>query len=260
MHKITTAMLDYDRTISPNDHMAFSGQEAYFRVTDSGVECILRGVESGGIKPDDVRAVLDFGCGYGRIYRALPRIFPTATWTALELIASAARYCAETFGGEHVVSHEDLDKVIMRRKYDVVWVGSVFTHLPMHRWTGLLGFLAKNTNPGGVAIFTAHGECSLKFFETHVLKTTAHVMNPAVFSAITEALPRTGFAFAPKEPMDFDHGSKIGMNVTRGEYGFAFNTEAWLRDFIATQPHWELVSYRPAAWAGNHDVVTLLRA
>lgn len=251
--------MDYDRTISPDDHMAFSGEEAYFRVTDSGAECILHGVKSVGLHLTNIRSVLDFGSGYGRVYRALPRMFPSAVCTAMELIAAAARFCAETFGGDYVVSSENLDHVAMPRQYDVVWVGSVFTHLPQHRWVGLMSFLARITSPGGVVVFTVHGEKSLHVFETHILSSMSHVMTESDFRKVQSDLPQKGFCYVPKQAADLAHGVKIGMNITPGEYGFSFNTESWVRGFIQTLPEWELVSHCPAAWANNHDVVTVQR-
>lgn len=251
--------MNYDRTISPEDHMAFSGSDAYFRVTDSGAECILRGTEDAGLDRFEVGAVLDFGSGYGRVYRALPTLFPVAKCTALELIAPAARYCAETFGGDAVQSYEDLDRINLPRLYDVVWVGSVFTHLPEHRWKRLLTFLASNVRSGGVVIFTCHGERSLAHFESHIMPQL-QLLLPEDFARLKSNLPHTGFEYLPAREQTAAHSAKIGMNVTAGEYGFTFNSEQWVQDYISQFPEWDLVSYLPAAWAGNHDVVTLRRS
>jgi SAM-dependent methyltransferase len=251
--------MHYDLTISPDDHMAFSGTDAYFHVTDSGAECIASGLADAGLDRTKVAAVLDFGCGYGRVFRALPPMFPNAICTALDLIAPAARFCADSFGGEPVQSFEDLGRIKLSRQNDVVWIGSVFTHLPKHRWASLLSFLSAQTAAGGIVVFTAHGEAAADYFEQGIMPVLPHLVTPEAFARLRRSLPETGFEYLPENQTTLDHSAKIGMKVTAGEYGFTFNTEAWIRAFVARRPEWKLLSYRPAAWAGNHDVITIRR-
>ena len=43
------------------------------------------------------------------------------------------------------------------REVDLVWSGSVFTHLDAPQWVPLLRYIARALAPGGVAVLTTHG-------------------------------------------------------------------------------------------------------
>lgn len=253
-------MRDMNLTISPDDHMMTTPDPvAYFRTSRSALDCVLRGLASAGKVPSDVGAVLDFGSGYGRVYRALAAAFPDAKLTACDLMESASRFCAETFGGDWVKSDEDLAAVKLPRKYDLIWLGSVFTHLPIHRWQSLLGFLADATNQAGVVVFTSHGERAIKQIEDVLLKRNPFAIESDWYAAMKAGLPQAGFDFYPSRPAVVKHQVDRGIDVSQGEYGFSFTTEEWVRQFVSTIPQWNLVAYEAAGWGGNHDVVTLLR-
>ena len=104
--------MEFDRTISPDDHMVTASLEAYFRTTQSAVKSIVKSLRANGRTSDDVTAAMDFGCGYGRVYRAFPSLFPGATITAVDLMEDAVRFCTETFGGAGVISNENFEMTL----------------------------------------------------------------------------------------------------------------------------------------------------
>lgn len=253
-------MSEFSRVISPDDHMAAPDPEAYFKVARSAVEAIGTGLEKAGRTPDSIGTLLDFGCGYGRVYRALVAEFPQAKPIACDLMEAAAIFCATTFGGVAVHSSEDLDDVRLPDKSDLVWLGSVFTHLPAHRWCRLLAFLAGATNPGGVVVFTSHGQRSLENFETKLLVRNPRLIPPDRFRELKRYLPTIGFDFVASPPAIARRQGEMGMKLTTGEYGFSFADPWWVTRLIESLPEWRFVSYVPVGWAGNHDVVTIRRA
>ena len=52
----------------------------------------------------DVRRVLDFGCGHGRVMRVLKAALPDADLVACDIDEDALSFCAETFGAQPVLS------------------------------------------------------------------------------------------------------------------------------------------------------------
>lgn len=248
-----------DETMSPDDHMLTADLDAYFRTSRSGLRAVETGLEGAGRTPADIKTVLDFGCGYGRVYRALAAAFPHAQLTASDLMEPAARFCAETFGGDWARSYEDLDKVELPRTYDLTWLGSVFTHLPPHRWWTMTRFLARVTNPGGLVVFTAHGNRAIDVIRDHSMKRNPGLADPARFALMEEAIATIGFDFLPNRPAGVAHQNKLGIDVTLGEYGLSFTTEWWVREMAERHPDFELAHYAPAGWGNNHDVVTLRR-
>lgn len=252
-------MTKIDETISPDDHMMTEDIASYMHVARDGLDSVLAGLREAGRPVESVASILDFGSGYGRVYRALAAGFPNAKLTASDLMAPAAQFCAETFGGDWVQSHENLDEVNLPRKYDVVWLGSVFTHLPSARWHSLLDFLARWTEIGALVVFTSHGEQAIAVLENHVLKLNPGALDAFAFTEMKKVVPSRGFYFIPNKAATITHQQQRGINVSEGEYGFSFATEAWVRKLIQERMDWECVSYVPRGWGNNHDVITIRR-
>jgi SAM-dependent methyltransferase len=252
-------MLDFDRTMSPDDHMLTANLESYYKTAQSGFDCVMAGVNAAKRDPDTITDVLDFGSGYGRVYRALAAGFPNAKLTACDLMEEAAKFCAETFGGDYAISHEDLDQVKLPRQYDLTWLGSVFTHLPAYRWITLLDFLAAQTKKDGLVVFTSHGDRGMNHIETVLLKRNPYAIDAERFQLMRESIARTGFDFIANKPAAIKHQKDMGMDVTQGEYGFSFAQAWWVDKMIENSADWELVKYAAPGWAGNHDSVTIRR-
>jgi SAM-dependent methyltransferase len=246
-----------DETISPEDHMMTADQGSYLRTSRSGLDAVLTGLTAAGREPRHIATVLDFGSGYGRVYRALAAAFPDARLTACDLMEPAARFCAETFGGAWVKSKEDLDGVELPDSYDLVWLGSVFTHLPVHRWRALLDFLARVTTPGGIVVFTTHGERAIQHIENVLLKRNPYAIDQDGFAAMKESLDDVGFDFIANKPAAVRHQQNLGISITQDEYGFSFSTEWWVRRLFAERSDFDLVNYAASGWGGNHDAVTI---
>lgn len=252
--------LSINTTISPNDHMLTSDLDSYFRTSCSALEGILASLEIASKEASEIKSVLDFGSGYGRVFRALKAAFPNAICTACDLMEEAARFCAETFDGDWVTSSEDLSQVVFPRQYELVWLGSVFTHLPAYRWIALLNFLDQSTVSGGLVVFSAHGARSIWQLENNLLKRNPHAIDSQRYAEMKSSIDLIGFDFIPNKPAAINHQRSMGMQVSQGEYGFSFSTEWWVRQLIQRLPNWELVLYQPEGWGSNHDVVTLIRS
>ncbi|MBA9019207.1 methyltransferase domain-containing protein [Aminobacter ciceronei] len=90
----------------------------------------------------DVSKVLDLPCGHGRVSRHLKLLFPTAEMFYCDIDAEGADFCARTFGGTAIHSQPDLLQVGLPRSLDVIWIGSLFTHVDRKRTADWLGYLA----------------------------------------------------------------------------------------------------------------------
>ncbi len=87
---------DIDRTLHPDDHMLLKNPVGYFGTGVAALASILLGIDAAGRPHDSIGTILDFGSGYGRIYRTLAAAFPASRLTALDLMGDGARFCAET--------------------------------------------------------------------------------------------------------------------------------------------------------------------
>ncbi|MCA1834671.1 MAG: methyltransferase domain-containing protein [Actinobacteria bacterium] len=130
----------------------------------SGAELVVDHIEQ-SLAParqrlTDIDAWLDFGCGYGRVVRALAtRVEPQRIWAA-DVNREAVEFCAREFGVHPIVSTPDVATLTLP-SVDYIYAISVLTHLPPERGRELLRVFAEALRPGGYLLFTTHGRWAL---------------------------------------------------------------------------------------------------
>lgn len=249
-------MLNFDRTISPNETMRAATEEAYFRISLSGYEAAQRAVFSAGKAPGSVKEILDFGCGHGRVLRALQAGFPSATVTACDLMEDGVEFCATTFGARRLKGFEDLTKIEPPVRFDLIWVGSVFTHLPSERWREFLTFFASILAIDGILVLTVHGRTSLWGLQNYTLDKSR--LTREQFDQVKAAYRDSGFAFVPYEAKLINAMTNAGVEVSPGLYGLSFARPDWVCSLLIEYPRLALVSYTEGGWANNHDTVAVM--
>ncbi len=148
-------------------------------------------------------AVLDFACGFGRLLRFLSCCERELTLSASEIQPEALRFVADEFGVDTLPSAMQPESFDPGRRFDFIWVASLFSHLPeglFHRWLRRLHGLL---TPRGVLCFSVHDEALVPAGQT---------------------LPPNGLLFRPdSENPDLD----------REAYGTTYVSEAFVRVAIA---------------------------
>jgi SAM-dependent methyltransferase len=66
-------------------------------------------------------------------------------------------FCAETFGAKPLYGYYDPDQIETEETFDLIWCGSVFTHLDAPRWEAFLRLLTSLLRPYGLLILTTAG-------------------------------------------------------------------------------------------------------
>lgn len=115
-------------------------EDHYYRVGQSALDCISECKHFA--EHAEPSRILDFGCGYGRVLRVICKEFPAARVTACDVDREAAEFCARTFGAVCAYSSVEPSQVRFEERFDLVWVGSVFTHIDTSAWEGMLRALA----------------------------------------------------------------------------------------------------------------------
>ena len=104
----------------------------------------------------NLNSVMDFASGYGRLTRLLEqRLKPEQIWVS-DIYADAMAWQAKAFGVNTVVSAPDPDAVTHAGTHDIVFVGSLFSHLPSGLFERWLERLHRMVAPGGVLAFSVH--------------------------------------------------------------------------------------------------------
>ena len=102
-------------------------------------------------------SVLEFAAGFGRFTRHLVKVLPGRV-TCTDVMPGSVEFLREQFGVEGVQSSHHPEQVILPAKYDLVFVLSMFTHLPTRMWAPWLRALRLTVKPGGLLVFSVHNE------------------------------------------------------------------------------------------------------
>lgn len=201
--------------ISSNDRMFRPGSEDHYWLTgQDGLRSARLALEAA--RTATPQRILDLPSGHGRVLRWLRHEWPEAEITACDIDRDGVDFCAETFGAIALYSTENPSQISLEGYYDLIWVGSLFTHLPEYRWCDFLSLLCEHLS--GVLVFTTAGH---------------------------EAAQRVGlslsdFSFRPWQ----DRG---------GTYGNAYSTPEWVLGLLRQYPL-RVVQLHEAGWDAHQDV------
>lgn len=104
------------------------------------------------------KSFLEFASGHGRFTRHLARIFNHGQLTASDVVPGSVEFLREVMGVKVVYSQTNPQNMKFTEKYDIVFVLSLFSHLPVLVWASWLTKLYDSLSPDGVLIFSTHGE------------------------------------------------------------------------------------------------------
>jgi SAM-dependent methyltransferase len=236
--KIGTAWDNYKKsgiieTIHEQDLMYNTGKEWYWPVGESAMHIVASLLIAAPNKK--VNRILDFGCGFGRCARHFRAFFPNAELYFCELNKTAAEFCSKTFSGE-VVSLEKLPKDI-----DVIWLGSVFTHIDIIKTKLLFDILVASLANLGVFVATTNGRRAIQM----------NSKNPYIsanrWADILAGYNATGAGYASYGRDDL------------GDYGVSLTDAARMIELGMNCPELRLLSYQEAAFANHQDAIAWTR-
>jgi SAM-dependent methyltransferase len=105
-----------------------------------------------------LRRMLDFASGYGRLTRFLVHQQLAGEITVSDILEGGMEFQAREFGVRTILSTASPDDFRAPEKYDLIFVASLFTHLPPATFTPWLRRLAGLLEPRGLLVFSVHDE------------------------------------------------------------------------------------------------------
>jgi SAM-dependent methyltransferase len=234
--------LPVDRTVDPRDTMqATDNPEQYFDLGRRALELIHFSSELCD-KPH-YPAILDLPCGHGRVLRWLRAHYPYARLTACDLDRSGVDFCAQQFGATPVYSQADLYQLPFTAQFDLIWVGSLVTHLRQDRWLATLDCLVKWTKECGVIVFTTQGRTASSL----LARGRRNIAENIDKAALLEEYARTGFAY-----------QRYFESNAEEDYGLALSSPEWVLRTLQRYPDIIVRAYLEEAW-GLQDVIILYK-
>jgi SAM-dependent methyltransferase len=223
------------RVVDPADHMFNTDPDWYFRTGSAGLETI-HGILTLS-KSTTVRTILDLPSGHGRVARYLRAAFPDAAMTFCDLDERGAAFCAREFRGEVQACDPEMSNISFKNSFDLVWVGSLFTHVDFDRTQRWLRHLCAALAPDGILVATFHGRWSIE------VNKRFPFINGAAWEIIVKGYRSSGYGYSPYTPTEdigvsLSKPSKI-IEISEGIEGV------------------RLLCYQERGWGNNHDVLAL---
>jgi len=172
--------------------------------------------------PDTLK-LLDFACGYGRLQRLMSlKTDPELLWVS-EINGTALSYVVNTFGVNGLVSFAEPERFATSEKFDLIWVASLFSHLPRHLFNAWLERLSSFLTPSGVLCFSVHDE---------------RMLSDAI------SLPESGFYYVEQSE---------DANLDVSIYGTTYVSEGFVADAVAAIDDSAFACHRIAKGLANEQ-------
>lgn len=224
---------DIIKEISPNDLMYETDKDNYFYWGKWALDCIERTLEK--IGKQEVKTVLDLPCGHGRVLRFIRAKFPEAIVTACEIDHDGVDFCVKTFGAKGVYSNDDPTKIEIPEKFDLIWCGSLLTHLDQTKWYSFIEFFSNHLEENGILIFTAHGECIIKYLREGKESLGLDIKKA---KSVLEDYDSSGFGYS----------NYLGCE----DYGVSLSSSKWVLNLMKNFPQMELIEHNPHGWGSKN--------
>lgn len=173
--------------------------------------------------------VLEFAAGFGRVTRHLKALSPRTNLVASDIHLEARDFKQNELGVVARPSALDPRKLDVGSDFNLIFVLSLFSHLPHKSFAGWLKALYDALAPGGFLMFTTHGECAIETYPEH-------------FGAFKFEQP--GYAY---------RGDSDQPDIESSEYGTTIALPEYVVKMIATLPDAKLVSFAAKDWFGIQD-------
>lgn len=225
-------------TVSPHERMP--ADDSYLDVGRSALKAIRFAQLAAG--KEDFSSILDMPSGHGRVLRWLKAAYPEARLTACDLLTDGVDFCAETFGATPVYSTQFPTSDVFADRYDLIFVGSLLTHVDVPNWDHLIELWHSLLRPDGLLVVTTHGELAAERMRAGHNYGYA---DPAVKRSL-RAYDHAGFMFLEERLDNIDYG----ITLARAD---------WTIQRLLRQSDFRLVMYGEALWHQHQDVAAVVR-
>lgn len=236
-------------TVNNHDTMYRDHPEHYFDIGKSAAMFIIQGLLSSNTL--FVRDILDIPCGHGRVARHLRKIFPYALIDCCDIDREGVDFCSAHFNARGIYADSDIRKTHFDRKYDLIWIGSMFTHFEEKTTLIWLERLLDLLTPQGIVVATLHGRKNRAWLKEGQYDVCLNEQGKATLEKAWQ-LSEWGYC-------DYIETAE-GTNANGGgKYGFSLCPPVKIFSMLQQFPEYRVFSFTESGWAANQDVIVLGR-
>jgi hypothetical protein len=228
--------------VSPDDVM-YQGNDAHYLSAGASALNVILAVLTVADAPVP-KNVLDFGADAGRVTRWLRAAFPGAEVHTCDLHDADMRFNERAFGARTWTTGTDIGVLASPpSSYDLIWIGSVATHLSAQNSERLLDKMLTWTNPGGIVAMSLHGRFVSKSYKRQCEMMGFPYIYEQAWTTITALYEETGYGYADYEGQD--------------GYGISLTKLSWAAALVERREGIRLVTLAEKVWDNHHDVLAV---
>ncbi len=193
------------------------------------------------------KAILDLPSGSGRVTRHFKAFFPDASIVACDLYEAHYSFCERALGVETKKSEADFDKLHFDKRFDLIFCGSLLTHLNERDYKAAIRCMIRSLSDTGIAVITLsgrHGEW--------IQENKYQYIEPELYKRAMKTVPATGFGYV-------DYNAHL-LNTAWNEqthYGVAMVRPSFATKHIESIPEVRLLGYIERGWDDTQDVMII---
>jgi SAM-dependent methyltransferase len=191
-----------------------------------------------GVSLRQVGSFLDFACGHGRLTRFLVHRVSRDRITVSDINKPAVDFVCNTFGVRGFYSVAAPENLSHDGRYDVIFVASLFSHLPVTTWPSWLSRLYLMLTKNGVLVFSTHG------------MDLCNQIAPAERKQLDTGTE--GFLYSETT---FGGGPSLPPDI----YGTTYVSESYVRGVVASRSLGKLIGFYPKKLSALQDVYVITK-
>jgi SAM-dependent methyltransferase len=231
---------DVDRTVSEHDDMLpNSNMDYYLAVGRNAIEIVTDAMVL--THRTSFSKILDMPCGGGRVTRHLVKFLPDAQLFVSDVEKAKQAAVAEQFGATAVDLAPDFS-IPSERHYDLIFVGSLLTHVQEEMFGRVVGWCIEALAKDGILIATTCGRTNA-LMQMQRSKRTGREVPELVMRKVLAGQHAFWRARAPSE--------RYGGTV----YGTGIAPGSWVVRQIEAHADATVLGFKEGGWAGNQDAV-----
>jgi SAM-dependent methyltransferase len=226
--------------VSPSEDMLHTGFADYVLVGTNAIENIFSAMLA--CSKSTLNSILDIPCGFGRVTRHLAAAFPHAELYVCDLYQDRIDFCAQAFAATPIKSKSQFDQISLAANFDLIWCGSLLTHVPETPFKDALQLFSQSLNPGGIAVVTTHGR-----YASFAQHNRWKYLPDEQFAKVEEAFSTSGFGYG-----DYHAPDRSGEQQS---YGISLSSPSYVAALLAKDDSIRMRGFIERGWHEHQDVV-----